>query len=86
MVPMELWTVDTWRVRRGAEHEFLALLRKHSVEGSRVFRDSDQPRTYWAPRRWASKSQLEDWHADFSNVVAGLVETASTHVMHLVEE
>ena len=83
---MELQTVDTWRVREGVEHEFLALLRKHSVGGDRVFRDLNQPRTYWAPRRWKSKSQLEDWHAEFSNLVAGLVEAASTHVMTAVEE
>ena len=81
---MELWTVDTWQVRDGAEDEFLALLRKHG--GNRVFRDLNQPRTYWAPRRWESKSQLEDWHAEFSILVAGQVEAASTHVMSLVEE
>lgn len=83
---MELWTVDTWQVRQGVEDEFLALLSQHSVGGDRVFRDLNQPRTYWAPRRWDSKSQLEDWHSDFSNVVAGLLETASTHVMTAVEE
>lgn len=68
-IAMELWTVDRWRVRHGAEEEFLALLRKHSAGGDRVFRDLYQPRTYWAPRRWESTSQLEDWHASFSKVV-----------------
>lgn len=81
---MELWTVDTWRVRQGAERQFLALLREHG--GSRVFRDLDQPRTYWVPRRWESRRQLEDWHAKFVDLSAELVEEASSHVMSLVEQ
>ncbi len=83
---MELWTVDTWRVRQGAEKDFLALLREHTVGGSRVFRDLDQPRTYWVPRRWESRSQLEDWHKEFGDLSAALVEVASMHVMSLIEE
>jgi hypothetical protein len=83
---MELWTVDTWRVRQGAERQFLALLSEHSVGGDSVFRDLDQPRTYWVPRRWESKSQLEEWHTSFANLSAELVEAVSTHVMSSVED
>jgi hypothetical protein len=83
---MELWTVDTWRVRTGAEGEFIALLRDRSVGGTRIFRDLEEPRTYWVPRRWESRRELDDWRRVFIEDSRHLVEEVTMHFMELVEE
>ena len=83
---MELWTVDVCIVRPGSDEEFIRLLREHSVGGDRVFLDVEKPRTYWVPRQWASRQQLDDWHQTFSEWTAHLLENSASHVMRMVDD
>jgi hypothetical protein len=83
---MELWTVDVCTVRPGSDGEFIRLLREHSVGGDAVFLDVDKPRTYWVPRQWASRQQMDDCHQSFSERTAHLLENSASHVMRTVND
>jgi hypothetical protein len=82
----ELWTVDVWTVMPGSNDDFLKLLREHTVGGDRIFLDADRPRTYWFPRRWESRDQMEKWHSEFSEKAAPMVSQSATHIMRLVHD
>ena len=83
---MDLWSVDVWQVRQESEDEFLKLLRERSVGGDRIFRDRHEARKYWVPRHWESQGQFEDWHKEFAELSAEMVEAATTHPMTLVKD
>ena len=78
---MDLWSVDVWLVRPGAE-----LPRVRSIGGDRIFRDRHEARKYWAPRHWESQGQFDDWHREFAKLSAEMVEAVTTHPMTLVED
>ena len=85
---MPVWTVDTWRVRPGAESHFLQYCAALSPEPLTLFRDLDKPGVFWSPAKWENRDVLDEWRADdrYSAALSILRDDVLEHLTHVMED
>lgn len=84
---MPIWTVDTWRIRAGAESHFLQHYSALSPEPLTLFRDLEKPGLFWSPAMWESRDALNEWRAGarYNTALSVIKDDILDHVTHLME-
>ena len=84
---MPIWTVDTWKIRPGAESHFLQHCSALSPEPLTLFRDLEKPGLFWSPARWESRDTLNEWRRSvrYNTALFVVKEDVLEHVTHLME-
>ena len=62
---MPIWTVDTWKIRPGAESHFFQPCSALSPEPLTLFRDLEKPGLFWSPAGWESRDTLKNGEEAF---------------------
>lgn len=85
---MSVWTVDTWKIKRGREGHFLKHCGALSPDKLVLFRDLDEESLFWSPAKWTSREELEAWRtgSTYKSVLANVEADVSEHVTHVMDE
>ena len=84
---MPIWTVDTWKIRPGAESHFFQPCSALSPEPLTLFRDLEKPGLFWSPAGWESRDTLNEWRriVRYNTALFVVKEDVLEHVTHLME-